>query len=238
MASLLKNGCSFVAAAAKFLRASRHASGPEARQLLAQYATQYLHAMGLEVTGPSRQELDAIKPCILVANHTSLLDALIFVSIFDIDVRILAKAGLFKFPFLGRILRQCHHIAVYRGHQAQNMRIREDIREAIAQGACILIFPEGTRTPDGRLGPFKRGAFYNAIEVGVPIVPLLFRGTFEAMPKTTLRVKPGACSLSILAPIAAPTEGDLHQRATDYAAIVRAEMQRNLENPSCERPSC
>lgn len=237
MPSVPHNIASFFKHAAKYLRAARSAEPGHTQAIRAKYARDFLTDIGISHEGPDAQEIKAIGPCIYVANHNSTLDAVIICAFFEGDLRILAKDSLFKVPYLGKILRLEKHIMVHRGKNSSNRNsyIRESIKKAISDGASILFFPEGTRSSDGNIGDFKLGAFYNAIQTNVPIVPVLITGTFKAMPKTTLKIEPSLCTLKLLSPILPPEEncGDEKTRAQMLAdqakkAILEAQGHNNV----------
>lgn len=217
MPSLPHNIASFFKHAGGYLKAAQKAEPGHTQAIRAKYARDFLTDIGITYEGPTQQEIQNIGPCIYVANHNSTLDAVIICAFFEGDLRILAKESLFKIPYLGKILRLENHIMVHRGKNAsaRNTNIRESIQKAIHDKASVLFFPEGTRSKDGNLADFKLGAFYNAIQTHVPVVPILITGTFEAMPKTTLKIKPAKCTLKLLAPIELPDEkkGDEKTRA-------------------------
>lgn len=217
MPSVIHNIRSFFKNSGSYLREAKTAEAGKTQAIRARYARQFLEEIGMDAKGPTAEEIEKSGPCIYVANHTSTLDAVIIVAFFEGDLRILAKESLFKIPNLGAILRLEKHIMVHRGKHAsaKNASIRESIREAIAEGASVFFFPEGTRTRTGELGKFRHGAFYNAIQTGVPVVPVVIKGLFEAMPKGKLKIIPGPCSLELLAPIAPPDPslGDEAKRA-------------------------
>ena len=239
MPSIPHNLHSFAHYASLYLGAIKKSPNQPSQPVRARYAREFLHDVGLTFEGPSKADIDRIGPCIYVANHSSTMDAVLICAIFEGDLRILAKDILFKAPYLGRILRLEKHILVHRGRHAsdRNAQIRADIRAAIDEGASVLFFPEGTRTRTGALGPFKLGAFYNAIQVGVPIVPMVITGTFDAMPKTTWRIKPGHCTLSLLDPITDENDGepsDETRRAQALADKARNAIEHALRAHSSE----
>jgi len=173
---------------------------------------------------------------ILVANHLSSLDILVLGSFLRRDFRWLAKSELFKVPFSGWYLSSAGHIRVHRGQDAttRNKSIREQIHGVMNNGASVLFFPEGTRSRDGHLKPFRLGAFLAAIREDKPVIPLVIRGTHELM-------EPGAkdldinreqeCSVTVLAPIfpSAAGTGDEVERAKRLRALVHAAMNECLE---------
>ena len=234
MPTLIHNLYSFAHYAARYLRDAQKAEPGHSQPIRARYAREFLNAVGIAYTGPSLEQIQSMGPCIYVSNHTSILDAILVCACFENDLRILEKDSLFKAPYLGRILKLERHIPVARGKNAsaRNQAIRESIRSAIAEGASVLFFPEGTRTPTGKLGTFKLGAFYNAIQTQTPIVPVVVKGAFEAMPKQTLKIKPGRCSLELLSPIELPDEsmGDETERAKYLSQKAFDAIQKALDS--------
>ncbi|MDX9721202.1 MAG: lysophospholipid acyltransferase family protein [Myxococcota bacterium] len=147
--------------------------------------------------------LDAHKQCIFVSNHNSLLDTPVLGSLLDGDYRWLAKSSIFHVPFIGWHLSLAGHIPVYRGKsRGRNRELPELLHEAIAQGASLLFFPEGTRSPDAHLQPFKMGAFMTAARENLPIVPLTIEGTETLLSKGRLDIDPHArdkhCRVTVL----------------------------------------
>ena len=215
----------FFKLAARYLNEASQAEPGHTQAIRAKYTRELLASFQIEISGPTPEEIAQNGPCIYVSNHSSTLDALMICAFFDGDLRILAKDSLYKIPRLGTILRLERHIMVHRGKDAhaRNQSIRDNIQKAIEDKASIFIFPEGTRTRTGEIGAFKHGAFYNAIQCKVPIVPVVMKGTFEAMPPGTLRVKPGKCSLQLLPQIPLPDEsmGDETVRAHWLAEQAR-----------------
>ena len=233
MPSRIHNFGVFCQKAGYYLRASRKLSTSDSIALRIRLARECLQSFGIEFVPPDEAIVNTQPQCIYVANHASLLDAVLICSTFGENLRILAKDTLFKMPWIGPILKKERHIRVHRskGKSACQNAIKEAISGAIGEGASVLIFPEGTRTPDGKLGLFKHGAFYNAIQNHVPIVPLVIRGAYEAMPKTTLKIRPGKCSIDILPPVQIPDEsvGDEKKRAEMLCEQVRNLLLNALE---------
>ena len=222
----------FFKLAARYLKEASAAKQGESQIIRAKYTRELLDAMQIKYQGPTREEIDKNGPCIYVANHSSTLDALMICAFFEGDLRILAKESLFKIPRLGTILELEKHIKVFRGKDAhdRNKSIRENIQQAIREGGSVFVFPEGTRTRTGELGKFKHGAFYNAIQCNVPVVPVIIRGTFESMPAGSLSIKPNTCSLQLLDPIQPPEEsiGSESERAAWLADKAREAMIKVL----------
>jgi len=155
----------------------------------------------VSITGLSH--IDPSRAYILMANHQSVFDIPILLGCLPLQFRWLAKAELFKIPIFGQGMRSCGYISIDRGNQASSFESIAHAARTLSQGKSILIFPEGTRTRDGKLRPFKKGGFVLAVDAGAPIVPIIIRGAFSLLPKGRLHVNaPAHIQMRILAPIA------------------------------------
>lgn len=139
--------------------------------------------------------------CLFVANHTSSADAPAIVSSIPRRVAILLKESLFKWPIVGQAFRSAHFIPVNRAARESAIASVEKATEAMKAGQSFLIYPEGTRSPDGRLQEFKKGAVVMAIKAGVPIVPMVCSGAHRIMEKSSLVIRPGEIVVEFLEPI-------------------------------------
>jgi 1-acyl-sn-glycerol-3-phosphate acyltransferase len=141
---------------------------------------------------------------ILVCNHASFFDIPAIMSIFP-RARIMFKQEMSWIPLWGWALRLGYHIAVDRGRGTKAMKSLEREVNAIKAGGSVVLFAEGTRSRDGHLQPFKRGAFQLAARTGVPILPIVLNGTFAIQPKGKFDIRPGTIEMIIGEPV--PTEG-------------------------------
>lgn len=138
---------------------------------------------------------------ILCANHQSQLDILA-ISTLHGEWRWLSKAAVFRVPFLGWAMWSIGTPAVKRGDRDSGQRALEKCRAWLDRGVAVLFFPEGTRSEDGELRPFKPGAFKLALEAGVPIVPIVVEGAWGAMPRGSYDLwRPARITVSILASV-------------------------------------
>ncbi len=146
--------------------------------------------VNLTVDGLGRTPHD--RACILMSNHQSHFDIPIIFAAFPRTLRMVAKAELFRVPVWGRAMRDAGFVSVDRsGDRAQAEAAMRQAGEAIARGVNVWIAPEGTRSPDGRLGRFKKGGFILAQATGAPIVPLALDGSRDILEKHSLRVRAG-----------------------------------------------
>jgi 1-acyl-sn-glycerol-3-phosphate acyltransferase len=174
--------------------------------------------------------------CLFVANHTSSADAPAVVGAIPRRIAVLLKESLFRWPIVGQAFTLARFIPVNRKDRESAIASVEKAAEAMRAGQSFLIYPEGTRSPDGRLQEFKKGAFVLAIKAGVPIVPVLCSGAHRVMAKRSLKIQPGEILVEFLAPIDASgytlEERDaLNQRVRDAMAAGLPPEQRPLGFP-------
>ncbi len=140
---------------------------------------------------------------VFVSNHQSIYDIPIIFASLPYQLRIIAKASLARFPVLGWHLERGGHLFVDR-ERPDRAGILRRWRGLVADGLSLIIFPEGTRSRDGRVARFKAGSFLLAIEAGLPVVPLAVAGTRRVMAKGRVRTEPADVALIVHDPIQAP----------------------------------
>ena len=155
----------------------------------------------VQVSGLERVPIDGAY--VFVSNHQSIYDIPILFSALPFQLRIIAKASLGLFPVLGWHLRYTGHLLVNRARIGAVTLLQ--VAGLMKRGHSLIVFPEGTRSRDGRVGPFKGGLFLMAVEAGLPIVPVAIRGSRHVMLKGRLMTCPGDVSVSVHDPI--PTCG-------------------------------
>jgi 1-acyl-sn-glycerol-3-phosphate acyltransferase len=158
--------------------------------------------------------------CLFAANHTSSADSPAVVGAIPRRIAILLKESIFKFPIVGQAFTLAHFIPVKRGAREAAIVGLEKATEAMRGGQSFLIYPEGTRSPDGRLQAFKKGAVVMAIKAGVPIVPVVCSGAHRIMEKRSLVIHPGEIQVEFLDPI----------HASEYAFDQRDELNERVHD--------
>lgn len=162
---------------------------------------------------------------IFLSNHVSNLDPTVLLPAIPGMTSVFLKKELMKIPLLGTAFRMARYIPVSRGNSREEAQQSvEAATDALHSGLHIAVFPEGTRSPDGSLLPFKKGAFFLAEATGAPVIPVVISGTERMMPKGTLRITAGEASVRFLPAIRpqdATSREDLMQR-------VRSAMQAEL----------
>jgi 1-acyl-sn-glycerol-3-phosphate acyltransferase len=170
---------------------------------------------------------DPSRPHVFVANHRSNADPFLIARL-PWDMKLLAKQAVMKIPLLGWQMRTAGDVPVVRGDRDSRRRAMERMRDWLERGASIFFFPEGTRSEDGTLGPFREGAFRLAIEAGVDVVPMAISGTEHALPKHSLIFQPTTATLTVLSPVS--THGLSSSDAPALAERVREAIKRSLSD--------
>jgi 1-acyl-sn-glycerol-3-phosphate acyltransferase len=160
----------------------------------------FVRAVGVRVRIVGTERIPS-GTCLFVANHTSTADAPAVVGAIPRRIAILLKKSLFAYPIVGQAFHLAHFIPVDRSKQESAIASLEKAIEAMRAGQSFLIYPEGTRSPDGRLQEFKKGAVVMAIKAGVPIVPIACSGAHRIMRKRSLEIHPGEILVEFLTPI-------------------------------------
>jgi 1-acyl-sn-glycerol-3-phosphate acyltransferase len=139
---------------------------------------------------------------IVMANHSSNLDPDVLLPLLPGRVVIYLKASLMKIPVLGYAMRLAGFIPVQRDGSVESAKAASELAQrALEQGSCLVLFPEGTRSRDGSLLPFKRGPFFLAMESGAPVVPVSIVGATRLLPKGSKNLKSGAVTVTFHPPL-------------------------------------
>ncbi|MBI4567404.1 MAG: 1-acyl-sn-glycerol-3-phosphate acyltransferase [Planctomycetes bacterium] len=145
-------------------------------------------------------------PAVIAANHASWLDVWLLLKHTPRNIRFAAKRQLFYVPVIGWLMALSGHVSLTRGDRDQDLRALEKVKARLLRDhLCIFWFPEGTRSADGRLQPFKKGLFHFALDMKIPVAPIVIHGTFDLMPRSRWSPRPGQARGEALEPIS--TEG-------------------------------
>lgn len=177
----------------------------------------WLVGVRLEIEG--REKVPA-EPVLFLANHTSYVDAAPIVEALPRRVAILAKKSLFQMPVIGWAFRMAGFVPVDRKNRETAIESVNRAAEKLKGGTSFLAFPEGTRSYDGRLLPFKKGVFMMAINAGATIVPMVASGVHLILPKKSLRIHPGRVVVRFGDPV----------NASEYSAEQRNQLSERVRN--------
>lgn len=159
--------------------------------------------LGVELDVAGLERLDRSTPYVFMSNHLSFLDAPLLVTVIDRPVRFVAKRFVFRIPVLGMGMHFAGYVPLDGAGAGEGRKRIARAAELIrARGYSFLVYPEGTRSPEGRLLPFRRGGFFLALDSGAPIVPVSIAGTYELMPRGSRRVRKGKVRIAFHEPVA------------------------------------
>ncbi len=199
---------------------------PRLVELPKSWTNSLLRAGGVRVEMEGLENL--VEPAVLVCNHVSWYDVFALVTHLPVDARFVGKKEIAKIPFFGPAWLASGHIPIDRSDRRAAIRSLEQAGETLRKhGGVVVMFPEGTRSADGELQPFKKGAFMLALQLGVPVIPAAVTGSRRIMRKGSPLVHPGTMKVRIGAPI--PVEGMtvddrdvLVERAHDAVKVLGA----------------
>lgn len=185
-----------------------------------------LKTTGTKVRIEGLDKIDPKQSYILVSNHLSNFDIFALLGYLPIQFRWTAKASLFRIPFLGWAMSRIGYIPIERESPKKAYKSMLQAAEKVKNGVSVMIFPEGTRSPDGHLQPFKKGVFLIALKSQAPILPITIKGTNKIMRKGDWRTYPGNVQIIIDQPLetkhVSPTEEEV------LSAKVRQIIIKNL----------
>jgi 1-acyl-sn-glycerol-3-phosphate acyltransferase len=138
---------------------------------------------------------------VYMSNHQSVIDIGAIMASLPVSWRFVAKRELTYIPFFGWALALSDQIVIDRGDRRRSVESLRRAAERVRRGVNVIIFPEGTRSPDGKLQPFKSGGFHLAVDAQVPVIPVTVSGSRELIPKRSLRVNSGTVKVVYGAPI-------------------------------------
>lgn len=168
------------------------------------WAKLLLRISRVHVTLSGTEHLDATKRYIFCSNHASLFDIPVIVANVPDNIRIMYKRELERIPIFGWCLRLSPLIAIDRQRSREASDTLNTVISSLATGPSVLVFPEGTRSSDGSVGEFRRGAFSIAVRSGRQIIPLALVGTSSILAKGARNLRGGVVELKIMPAIAAP----------------------------------
>jgi len=159
--------------------------------------------LGIAVDVDGFDRLDRRTPYVFMSNHLSFLDGPLLVTVLDRPARVIVKRFVFRIPVLGWGMRLVGYVPLDReGVGGGKQRIARAVSLIKERRYSFLIFPEGTRSYDGQLQPFRRGGFFLALETGAPIVPISIKGSYELMPRRKWIIRKGHVRITFHEPIA------------------------------------
>jgi 1-acyl-sn-glycerol-3-phosphate acyltransferase len=159
------------------------------------WAKEVLWAAGLQVDIEMKDDFEDVSPIIFASNHASQMDIPILYTIINKPMVFVVKKELFDVPLFGASLRLCGHIPIDRAGGKSALKSLQEAEKRLKDGISVVIFPEGTRSPDGALQEFKKGAMLLAEKSREIVVPVAIKGSYAIMPKGETEPKSGEVKL-------------------------------------------
>jgi 1-acyl-sn-glycerol-3-phosphate acyltransferase len=191
----------------------------------------YLTPMFVSVYGS--ENIDKKQSYIVVSNHQSQYDIFLVYGWLPVDFRWVMKIELRKVPVLGYACYKIGHVFINRKNKQAAIASLEDAKKRISGGTSIFFFPEGTRSDDGKLMKFKKGAFRMALDMDLPILPVTIVGTRNILPNKTLALFPGSAKLIINKPV--DITGYSETNLDELIELTKRSIKKSLDEYSGEK---
>ena len=160
-----------------------------------------LWVCGIKIRVLGLENLEPEIPRVYMVNHQSYFDIFALLAHLPVQFKFVLKQELMRVPFLGQAMRKARYVGIERDDPRKAIKSMNQAADRFREGSSILIFPEGTRSPDGQLQPFKPGGFHLALKTKGDIVPVSIVGTHRIVPKGSLRIEKGEATMVIGKPI-------------------------------------
>ena len=188
------------------------------------WSRSFYRLMFLPVTVEGLEHIQQGQSYVFVSNHQSMFDVWLIYGWLPVIFKWLMKAELRKVPFVGTACKAAGHIFVDRRNPKAAMESMEEVKKQLKDGVCTVIFPEGTRTKDGQVGRFKRGAFQIALDLQLPVVPISLSGCYNVLPKG----KPFVYRRPVRMYVGEPIDITQFENNNDAIEFVRSKVIENI----------
>ena len=196
-------------------------SGNTSHRISSLWARSLCRLNGIQVKITGLKNISKDHAQIFVANHQSFFDIFALSGFLPVQIRWVAKASLFKIPFVGWSMKAAGYISVDRSNNKKAYQSFVATVNKIKQGYSVVIFPEGTRSEDGTVGPFKKGGHLLAVRAKAPMVPLTLIGTGNIIKKNSLVIKPGSVRIIISPPVFTDTSTSRNKNGEQILEGIR-----------------
>ena len=191
-------------------------------------AKKWLRWSGMRIKVTGAENLDRKQSYVFVSNHRSYLDTAMMFAFTGKKMGVIAKKEMLKLPIANKFMRYVNVIAIDRTNKESAIATMKIAADKLRAGVSFGVFAEGTRALPGELLPFKKGAFYMAIDTGFPIIPVAMKNTDYAMGKGKSAAYPATCEMVVLAPVETKnlrSEKDLMELLIKVRGAIAEELQ-------------
>lgn len=186
------------------------------------WANTLLKISGIELEIIGQDKIESSRSYVFMSNHQGTFDIMASMASIPGTARFIAKKELFRIPVFAQGMRLAGIIEIDRGNSQRAKRSIEKAVGVVQDGVSVIIYPEGTRSRDGSIQPFKKGGFVLALDAQVPIAPMVISGSLEIMKKKSLKLHRGKIYIQFLDPI--PTQGLTYQNRDHLIKTVRSQI--------------
>lgn len=183
---------------------------------------------GVRVVAEGAGQVDPSRPHLVVSNHQSLFDIPVLMAVLPLDMRFFAKRELRWVPLFGTVMLLYGDVLVDRADTRGAVDALRRGKAFLARRSLVL-FPEGTRSPDGKVHPFKTGGFSLATDTGTPVLPVAIRGSGDILPKKALFPRPGTIHVKVFPPVAAAAGDDRKALAARLEGTIRSFVEPDTQ---------
>ncbi|MBV8206330.1 MAG: 1-acyl-sn-glycerol-3-phosphate acyltransferase [Acidobacteria bacterium] len=187
-----------------------------------------LRLAGVRILRLGLENLDPARAYIYMSNHVSNLDPPVLIASLPQRTSVMAKKELFRIPVLGRAMRMASLVPIDRRNKDAAISSVRAAGEVLRSGLSMVVFPEGTRSADGGLQPFKKGPFHMAIETGAAVVPVTVLNTGGMLPKRSTRLRAGTATVIFHPPVTAAS----FRNREELMEAVRNAIAGSLARPA------
>jgi 1-acyl-sn-glycerol-3-phosphate acyltransferase len=201
------------------------------------WAKGILAVCGIKVRTSGLENVDGTVPRIYMTNHQSYFDIFALLAHLPVHFKFIMKQELMKIPILGRTMKKAGYIGITRDEPRKAIASMNDAAEKIRNGSSVVIFPEGTRSVDGKIQPFKRGGFNLAIKSGCDIVPVTITNSYRIVPKGSLKINRGSFGLRVGKPISVKEypKKRLPELMSRVSEVMKSQMNESGGPPASEK---
>ncbi|MEI8186894.1 MAG: lysophospholipid acyltransferase family protein [Chlorobiaceae bacterium] len=187
-----------------------------------------LFGIAIEITG--EENYDPEQNYLVISNHAGMADIPLLLGSMHLNLRFVAKEELGKIPIFGHVIKQAGFVMIKRGQNREALKSLLAASEVLKSGRSVHIFPEGTRSADGKLLPFKRGAFLVAKKGGAPLLPVTIIGSNLITPKKSLKINRGKIRIIIAPPLQPSLFKSVEELRDASSKIIEQNLIRYSKN--------
>ncbi len=210
-------------------------SGRAAHNCARLWAKAFIFTSGVKVEITGAENIIKGGSQIFISNHQGFFDIFSITALFPIQLRWIAKKSLFDIPFIGWAMRGARYISIDRDNKRSAIRSIQHSLKVLNEGYSVVIFPEGTRTEDGKLLPFKRGSLILINKATAPIVPITISGSYKIIKPNQMRINRGTIRIKIDKPIY--TENMTKEDKSGLLEQIKGNIQKNLDELDAQEAS-